>query len=93
MAPQAWDDTSESWFQAPDTRERVEMTLAALPPQQRAVISLRDVGGWKAEEVAYVLGISAAQQCVLLHQARSVLRGVLELFLDKGESGICDLAI
>jgi RNA polymerase sigma-70 factor (ECF subfamily) len=63
--------------------ERIEATIAALSPQQRAIISLRDVEHWTAEEVEYVLGIGTPQQCALLHQARSVARGVLETCLDK----------
>jgi hypothetical protein len=45
---------------------------------------LRDVEYWAAEEVEHVLGIGTAQQCVLLHQARSVSGGVLETYLAKG---------
>jgi RNA polymerase sigma-70 factor, ECF subfamily len=79
--PHSWADVPESQLRAHDTCERIETTLEALPPQQRAVICLRDVERWTAEEVAHVLDIDTAQQCALLHQARSAVRGVLEICL------------
>jgi len=42
------------------------------------VVALRDVQGWPAAEVCEVLGLSEANQRVLLHRGRSRLRGVLE---------------
>jgi RNA polymerase sigma-70 factor (ECF subfamily) len=81
--PQTWANVPESRLRGPEMCERLEATIEALSPQQRAVISLRDVEHWMAEEVELVLGIGAAQQCALLHQARSVVRGVLETCLDK----------
>jgi RNA polymerase sigma-70 factor (ECF subfamily) len=82
--PQTWVDVPESRLRARDTYERIETTIEALPPQQRAVISLRDVEGWTTEEVAQVLGIGTAQECRLLHQGRSRVRSALETWLDKG---------
>lgn len=67
------------------TREavvHVERRIAALPPQQRAVVLLRDVDGLDAEEACAVLGISEGNQRVLLHRARSTLRADLERFID-----------
>jgi RNA polymerase sigma-70 factor, ECF subfamily len=82
--PQSWADVPESRLRAPEMCERIEATIEALSPHLRAVISLRDVEHWTAEEVEQVLGIGTAQQGLLLHQARSVIRGVLETCLDKG---------
>jgi len=82
--PQSWADVPESRLRAPEMCERIETTIEMLLPQQRAVICLRDVEHWTAEEVEYVLGIGMVQQCALLHQARSVVRGVLERCLNKG---------
>ena len=82
--PQSWADVPESRLRAPEMCERIVATIKALSPQQRAVISLRDVEHWTAEEVEHVLGIGTAQQCALLHQARSLVRGVLKTCLDKG---------
>ena len=82
--PQSWVDVSESRLRAPEMCERISATIEALSPRQRAIISLRDVEGWTTEEVAYVLGIGTAQQCLLLHQGRSRVRSALETLLDRG---------
>jgi RNA polymerase sigma-70 factor (ECF subfamily) len=82
--PQSWADVPESRLRAPEMCERIEATIEALSLHQRAVICLRDVEHWTPEEVEHVLGIGTAQQCALLHRARSVVRGVLEMCLDKG---------
>ena len=49
-----------------------------LPPAQRAVLVLRDVEGESADETAALLGLSAENQRVLLHRARTRLRRALE---------------
>jgi len=65
---------------AAETRKCIATAIAALSPVQQDVISLRDVKGWTAEEVCSVLGVSAANQRVLLHRARSTVRGALEQY-------------
>ena len=55
--------------------------IAKLPPAQQAVIGLRDVEGLSADEVAAALGISAGNERVILHRARSRLRRDLEEYL------------
>ena len=52
--------------------------LERLPPAQRSVVTLRDVDGWSASDVCAALQISEANQRVLLHRARTRLRGALE---------------
>lgn len=78
-APQGFP---EERLLAAETREVVERAIEALPPAQRAVISLRDVEGWSAEEVCNVLTLSETNQRVLLHRARSAVRAALERYLD-----------
>jgi RNA polymerase sigma-70 factor (ECF subfamily) len=56
----------------------LQRELDRLPALQRVVVALRDVQGWPAAEVCEVLGLSEANQRVLLHRGRSRLRGVLE---------------
>ena len=60
----------------------VDAAVAELPPAQGQVITLRDIEGWSAAEVCNALQISDANQRVLLHRARSRVRGALEIYLD-----------
>jgi RNA polymerase sigma-70 factor (ECF subfamily) len=66
---------------AGETRERIAAAIDALPATQAAVIRLRDVEGWSAEEVRNALDISDVNQRVLLHRARSKVRQALEDYL------------
>jgi RNA polymerase sigma-70 factor (ECF subfamily) len=52
--------------------------LAQLPERQRAVVELRDVHGLDSDEVCQLLGLTTANQRVLLHRGRSRLRTALE---------------
>jgi RNA polymerase sigma-70 factor, ECF subfamily len=66
-----------------ETLELVDRAIAELPPAQRAVMTLRDVQGWTAEEVCNVLEITETNQRVLLHRARSRVRTALERHFDR----------
>ena len=55
----------------------VDAVLATLPPGQRLVITLRDVQGLSADETCELLGVSEANQRVLLHRARGKVRSAL----------------
>lgn len=79
--PRRFDAVPEERLLAGETRELVAKTIAALPPTQRAVIVLRDVEGWDAPGVCDLLGLSEANQRVLLHRARARVRGDLEVYL------------
>jgi RNA polymerase sigma-70 factor (ECF subfamily) len=90
--PARFDADSGHWSQPPsdwpeerllaaETRDVIRAAVDALPPAQRAVISLRDVEGWPAEEVRDVLELSEVNQRVLLHRARSKVRAALEDYL------------
>lgn len=80
-----WSLTPNRFFELPEERllaaegaELIARAIAALPERQRAVIELRDVEGWEADEVCESLDLSPANQRVLLHRARSTVRGILE---------------
>jgi RNA polymerase sigma-70 factor (ECF subfamily) len=78
--PQAWP---EDRVLAGETRRIVEQAIEALPPAQRAVISLRDVEGWSSGETCNALGLTETNQRVLLHRARSKVRRALEDYLSE----------
>jgi RNA polymerase sigma-70 factor (ECF subfamily) len=79
-------DLPEERLLAAETRERIAAAIDALPANQRAVISLRDVEGWSSDEVRNALDISEVNQRVLLHRARSRVRGTLEEYLAPKEN-------
>jgi RNA polymerase sigma-70 factor (ECF subfamily) len=87
--PGHWAVRPEPWPEdalvAAETQAVVAEAIEALPPAQRAVISLRDVEGWTSEEVRNALELSETNQRVLLHRARSKVRRALESYL--GEDG------
>jgi len=75
------------WRSAPTSFDRleqrdaircVEATIAALPAQQRRVITLRDVCGLSSSEVCELLCLTPENQRVLLHRARAKVCAALE---------------
>ena len=72
-----WDTVPESVVLSKEVLLQLDRALAALPSRQRQVVTMRDVCGMSAEEVGTALGISAANQRVLLHRARAILRAAL----------------
>ena len=80
--PRPWQEQPHERFQAAETLAAVRDAIAQLPPNQRQVISLRDIDGWSSEEVCNVLGLSQTNQRVLLHRARAKVRARLESLLD-----------
>jgi RNA polymerase sigma-70 factor, ECF subfamily len=79
IMPARWP-TPEEGLLAGETREVIAAAIAELPPAQRTVIALRDVEGWSAEEVCEALEISAGNQRILLHRARSRVRNAIESY-------------
>lgn len=70
----AWSRDLEERVVATEAVGVVRDAINALPPTQRVVIALRDVGCRGADEVATALGLSEANQRVLLHRARAKVR-------------------
>jgi len=77
-----WATPPELWPEARllsiETLGLVKRAIDTLSRDQREVITLRDVEGWSAEEVCEALGLSEANQRVLLHRARSRVRRAIE---------------
>lgn len=82
--PSGWSTLPEERLLASETLEHIRDAIATLPPNQRAVITLRDVEGWSSDEVRNVLAISETNQRVLLHRARAKVRRALEPYLAEG---------
>lgn len=83
--PDHWSFAQRPWHSDPEAQLLTKETMAALnkaverlPEAQRLVLKLRDVNGCTAEDVCNILSISDTNQRVLLHRARSTVRGILE---------------
>ena len=75
--PPAWPSPEQGLLTA-EVRTHLTDALAELPERQRLVVVLRDIEGCPYDEVCELLGITPANQRVLLHRARAFLRGKLE---------------
>ena len=76
-APEAWAEEAEDRLVAQKLAARARACLDDLPPTQREVVLMRDMEGLDAAEVCSVLGISDANQRVLLHRGRARVRCAL----------------
>jgi len=76
-ASSRWDTSPEAVALSREALRQLDRALSALPPRQRQVVTMRDVCGMDAQEVCAALNISPANQRVLLHRARAVLREAL----------------
>jgi RNA polymerase sigma-70 factor (ECF subfamily) len=79
LGPTRWP-TPEEGLLAGETRQVIARALEALPDAQRVVIALRDIGGWESDDVCAALEISAGNQRVLLHRARTAVRLAVEAY-------------
>jgi RNA polymerase sigma-70 factor (ECF subfamily) len=76
-AASRWDTAPESAVLSREVLLQLDRAVSALPSRQHQVVTMRDVTGMSAEEVCAALGITAANQRVLLHRARAALRTAL----------------
>jgi RNA polymerase sigma-70 factor (ECF subfamily) len=79
--PGHWAVPPEGRVLAAEAMGVIERAIDALPPTQRAVITLRDIQGLSSEEVRNALDLTETNQRVLLHRARSKVRGALEEYM------------
>jgi RNA polymerase sigma-70 factor, ECF subfamily len=79
--PAGWASTPEERLLSKETLAEVSRAIDALPPNQREVITMRDVLGWTSADVRNALDISETNQRVILHRARAKVRRALEGYL------------
>lgn len=84
VAPRPWSTSPEDHLARKRVLVGVRDAIAALPVAQRAVMTLRDVEGCTAREACEALGLSAANERVILHRARSRVRRAVERLMDEG---------
>lgn len=76
-APRRLDDDPETGLLSAELRRHLRQAVEGLSPDQRAVITLRDLVGLSAAEVCDLLELTDANQRVLLHRARGRVRTAL----------------
>jgi RNA polymerase sigma-70 factor, ECF subfamily len=76
-APARLEADPESGLLSAELRRHLVRAVDELTPDQRAVITLRDLVGLPAREVCDLLELSDANQRVLLHRARARVRTAL----------------
>lgn len=84
MLPQDWREAPEERLLSDETRAVVQRAINTLPHNQRLVITMRDVDGLAPKEICSIMSVSETNQRVLLHRARSKVRGELERYLEGG---------
>jgi RNA polymerase sigma-70 factor, ECF subfamily len=80
--PSPFPDTPEGSVLGDELIDVARRELDKLPERQRIVVTLRDMLGFDSSEVCELLDISVANQRVLLHRGRAVVRAVLEDYLE-----------
>ncbi len=77
--PRPWrEETPESLLLRGEAIASLQKAITELPPNLRAVVTLRDIEGLSSEDTCNALEISETNQRVLLHRARAKLRAALE---------------
>lgn len=62
----------------PGTRVDLERAIQGLPPGAREVLILRDIQGYKYQEIADMTGVALGTVKAQIHRARSLVREALE---------------
>jgi RNA polymerase sigma-70 factor (ECF subfamily) len=88
-----WETPAPAWhMESPDQlleeaqlQNCIEITLGILPPNQKAVFTLRDIEQQSLEEICNILQLSDSNVRVLLHRARLKLMQVIDRYQVTGE--------
>jgi len=78
--PGSWAGIPEDLLVSQEVMNLIGQAVAALPENQRIVITLRDLYDLSSDEVCNILTISETNQRVLLHRARARVRQSLEKY-------------
>ena len=81
VPPRPWTRPEER-LAASELRDTVLAAIEQLPERQREVVTLRDVEGLRADEVAALVGVTEGNQRVLLHRGRTKVRAALAHYLE-----------
>ncbi|TXI55218.1 RNA polymerase sigma factor [Mycolicibacterium mageritense] len=81
--PRPFPETPEGSLLSSELMSVAHTRLDELSEHQRSVVLLRDLLGFDSSEVCALLGITAANQRVLLHRGRAAVRSALEDYLEE----------
>jgi len=85
--PEMWDEVNpERIVFGRQMLSHVIDAIDKLPAAQRSVLILRDVEQMETTEICKILGVSGANQRVLLHRARAQVRRFIEQLLATGHT-------
>jgi RNA polymerase sigma-70 factor, ECF subfamily len=76
--PTPWPEALDAASDDADLVAVIRDAITRLPGMQRLVVTMRDLDGLTATEVCQVLSISAANQRVLLHRGRELVRAGID---------------
>ncbi len=78
--PMPWPEMSGPEGEAlrAETRVTVAAAIRSLPARQRLVVTMRDIDGFSSDDVCSLLGLTPANQRVILHRGRTAVRALLE---------------
>jgi RNA polymerase sigma-70 factor (ECF subfamily) len=78
--PFDWRGVPEDRVEAGELRRLIQETLDTLPAMQAEVLRLRDVAGWRSEEIRNALDLTDTNERVLLHRARTRVREAIDRY-------------
>ena len=82
VPPTTWDEqTPERLLSSKEGMTLLQQAIQALPANQRQIMIFRDIEGIDSEEICQSMNISATNQRVLLHRARTKVRSVLNQYI------------
>ena len=85
-APGTWhDDSPDRLLSHEQFRHCLDKTLDSLPPDQKAVLTLRDYQGLELDDICNILGLTASNIRVLVHRARLKVYAMVEHFEETGQ--------
>lgn len=82
--PAVWHaDTPDDLLASQELRSCVDATIKALPPMQRAAVTLRDMQGLDMDNICKILDVSESNGRVLLHRARNRIQAAIDEFYQR----------
>ena len=76
--PQNWENATEKAIESEELREAIDNCIEHLPEKYSIIFKMKTFQHFETEEICKELDITASNLWVILHRARTQLRGCLE---------------